>query len=129
MTHFTGTYHDDGSTDCTAEPPVSGCMTEDDGPCYACSTPVRTHADEDGTYRLVELLNMTDGKLAVAMDAYLSGIERGFAHWEFDHPDTGEHLSGDPAVVILGRDQWLAETQKLRALVDAAMPPKAEVGE
>ena len=53
--------------------------------------------------------------LVVKVDEYLVGIERGFEHWEADHPVTGEHLSGDPKVAFLGRDQWYEPTLALRA--------------
>ena len=58
--------------------------------------------------------------LVVKVDEYLVGIERGFEHWEADHPVTGEHLSGDPKVAFLGRDQWYEPTLALRAALATA---------
>ena len=44
---YTGTYHADGTTDCSAE--LFDCQYEQDIPCWHCSTPIREHHDEDGT--------------------------------------------------------------------------------
>jgi hypothetical protein len=65
----------------------------------------------------IERLQAAIATLAL-VDEYLASIERGFAHWEDDHPRTGEHRSGDPKVVILSREQWLEPTKRLRASLE-----------
>jgi hypothetical protein len=49
---YTGTHHADGHTDCSAG--LRGCQYEQEETCFHCTTPVREHLDEDGSYLLVE---------------------------------------------------------------------------
>ena len=44
---YTGTYYEDGHTDCSAD--LTACQYEEDTECWHCGTPVREHWDEDGT--------------------------------------------------------------------------------
>lgn len=45
-------------------------------------------------------------ELQGALRELLDWFDRGFAHWEYDNPITGEHESGDPQIMVIGREQW-----------------------
>lgn len=47
----------------------------------------------------------------------LQAVRAGFDHWEYD--DERGHLEGDPKIVILGRDQWLPELDRMITAVTA----------
>jgi hypothetical protein len=53
-------------------------------------------------------------RIEVAAQKLLADIDRGFEHWEEEHPVTGEHMSGDPKVVIIGRESWPDLSAELR---------------
>jgi len=54
LTRYTGTYHPDGTNDCSVD--LSACQYEYDDDCYHCGQSVREHVNEDGSYILVEPL-------------------------------------------------------------------------